>query len=91
MEGYSSERKYTLRISGVQPDNTKNISIYYDGIMIFNESSTATDWGFSPDEDRFVMHGNISGNHWCTLVDLKPACEGNLSGKTLPERTFTFI
>lgn len=76
MEGYSSEMKYTLRISGVQPDNTKILSIYYEGIMIFNESSSATDWGFSPDEDRFVMHGTSSGFHWCTLVDLKPSSVG---------------
>jgi len=37
------------------------------------ENCSATGWGFSPDEDKFVMHGlDQFDDHWCTLVNLNP-------------------
>jgi len=50
-----------------------NISIYYKGIMIYNVVNRSTGWGFSPDEDKFAMHGlDQFGKHWCTLLNLNP-------------------
>ncbi len=71
--GYSSENKYVIEAVDAMPPNVSNITIYYQGTLIFNESSTATGWGFSPDEDRFLMHGRDQfGSHWCLLANLDP-------------------
>jgi beta propeller repeat protein len=77
-EGFSFNNKYRLiaiDASGSSSNNT-NFSIYYKGKSVFNENMPATGWGFSPDEDRFVVHGFSSGFHWCTLVNLEPTNEG---------------
>ena len=72
-EGSSSKGKYTLEVNdGIAP-NEVNLTIYYKGILIMNENCSATGWGFSPDEDKFVMHGlDQFDDHWCTLVNLNP-------------------
>ena len=72
-EGSSSKGKYTLEVDDAIAPNEVNITIYYKGILIFNENHRATGWGFSPDEDKFVMHGiDQFGNPWCRLADLDP-------------------
>jgi beta propeller repeat protein len=72
-EGSSSKGKYTLEIDDAIAPNEVNITIYYKGILIFNENHRATGWGFSPDEDKFAMHGiDQFGNPWCRLADLDP-------------------
>lgn len=72
-EGSSSKGKYTIEVQDADYPNVANISIYYQGIMIFNEVNRAWGWGFSPDEDKFAMHGlDQFGNHWCSHVNLDP-------------------
>lgn len=72
-EGYSSKKKYTLEVEDATAPNEINITIYYKGILIFNESHSATNWGFSPDEDKFALYGlDQYGDPWCRLADLDP-------------------
>ena len=72
-EGYSPDNKYLLFVESANPPNVVNISVIYHNRVIFNESNRATGWGFSPDADKFVMHGfDASGFHWCRLVNLNP-------------------
>jgi len=72
-EGYSSKKKYFVVVEDAIPPNIVNISVLYNNKVIFNESNRATGWGFSPDEDKFVMHGLAQdGKHWCRLVNLDP-------------------
>ncbi|MEA1887634.1 MAG: choice-of-anchor D domain-containing protein [Bacteroidota bacterium] len=72
-EGSSEEGKYTVQVVEAIPPNTVVINILYKGKSIYNEPSSAIGWGFSPDEDHFVMHGyDANGKHWCTLFNLDP-------------------
>lgn len=72
-EGYSSKYKYSVVVENATPPNLIHISVLYQNKVIFSESTRATGWGFSPDEDKFVMHGfDASGHHWCRLVNLDP-------------------
>ncbi len=71
-EGRSGKGKYTVEVTPAPLDN-RHIYIYYNGVSIFDEVTSATEWGFSPDEDRFVMHGQSNGSHWCRMIDLSPA------------------
>ena len=72
-EGSSKEGKYTVQAVDAIPPNTVVLNILYEGKSIYNEPSSAVGWGFSPDEDHFVMHGyDANGKHWCTLFNLDP-------------------
>ena len=72
-EGSSKDGKYIVEATSASPPNTVNLQIFYRGRRIFNQTNSAAGWGFSPNEDRFVMHGYSEGNkHWCTLLNLDP-------------------
>ena len=80
-EGSSSKGKYKLYAvdaSDVAPDAV-NITINCNSKTIFNETISATGWGFSPDEDRFVMFGQFGTTFWVRLVDLNP--DGDKEGE----------
>ena len=73
-EGSSSKGKYKLYAtdaSDVAPDAV-NITITCNGKTIYNENNSAISWGFSPDEDRFVMFGQDKTQFWIRLVNLNP-------------------
>ncbi|MCJ7449879.1 MAG: choice-of-anchor D domain-containing protein [Bacteroidales bacterium] len=69
-EGSSSKGKYKL-YSSLEAGGV-TIGIYYNGVEIFNETNSTTGWGFSPDEDRFVMFGQFQNMFWIRLVNLNP-------------------
>ncbi|MBG0860397.1 MAG: choice-of-anchor D domain-containing protein, partial [Bacteroidales bacterium] len=69
-ERSSPKGKYKLYSSLESGDVT--IGIYYNGVEIFNETNSTTGWGFSPDEDRFVMFGQFQNMFWIRLVNLNP-------------------
>ncbi len=72
-ESASKNGKYQVTVTDAASSDIVNITIFYNGKVILNVSSTATAWGFSPDEDKFVMHGFDEHNwHWCTLYNLNP-------------------
>ena len=74
-EAYSSKtkRKYRLVLGeGSTPGNAL-LNIYFEGSQVFSENTSATTWGFSPDEDKFVMNGlDQYGKNFCRLVNLNP-------------------
>ena len=70
--GYSPNAKYWLTVTKGGGTNNVSISIRYLGMTIFNETNTAISWGFSPDEDRFVMFGQDGDSFWIRLVNLNP-------------------
>jgi beta propeller repeat protein len=74
-EGFSAEKdpKYRLVAEPAAPPYIVRLSIYSGDRLIFSDINTANGWGFSPDQDKFAMHG-LTGDqkHWCTLVDLNP-------------------
>ncbi len=78
----SSKGKYTVEVVDAIPPNVVNITIFLEGRMIFNESNLATGWGFSPDEDRFVMHGldqfQNTGALLSILILIPPGTENKL-------------
>jgi len=80
-EGFSSKKKkYRLLVREATYPDEVILTIYFEGNQIFNENTSAYSWGFSPDEDRFVMHGmDQSGNHWCRLANLNP--ESGIEGE----------
>ncbi len=72
-EGSSQEGKYLVEALDAIPPNTVTLIIRSNGRRIFQQTNSAVGWGFSPDEDRFVVHGyDATGKHWCTLVNLDP-------------------
>ncbi len=69
----SKSGKYRVEVSDAQYPNIVHLSVYYGNIVILSLSTRATGWGFSPDEDRFVMHGfDIHNKHWYILYNLNP-------------------
>ncbi len=73
MEAQSKNGKYQVVVADAMPPNLVNITISHNNKSILNVSSTAIGWGFSPDEDRFVMHGfDIHNKHWYILYNLDP-------------------
>ena len=74
-EGFSAKEnpKYRLVAEPAAPPYLVTLSIYKGDIMIFTETNNAYGWGFSPDEDKFAMHGfSANREHWSTLVNLDP-------------------
>jgi beta propeller repeat protein len=74
-EGASAKKnpRYILTSTPASPPDVVTISIKNrSGRLIFTETNDATGWGFSPDEDRFVMHGMSNNQFWVRLVNLNP-------------------
>jgi chitodextrinase len=74
-EGYSSEEdpEYIVSQESAAPPNLVTLSICRGDALIFTQTNTAIGWGFSPDQDRFIMHGFTSDRKfWWTLVNLDP-------------------
>ena len=74
-EAFSSKKnkKYRLVLGEGSSPGDSWLSIYFEGSQIFSENTKATTWGFSPDEDKFVMNGlDQYGNNFCRLVNLNP-------------------
>ena len=74
-EGYSSKKikKYHLVIGEESTPGNTQLNIYFEGNQVFSEYTSATAWGFSPDEDKFVMEGiDQDGDNFCRLVNLNP-------------------
>jgi len=69
-EGSSSKGKYKLYSS--LESGAVTIGIYYNNVGIFNETNSTTGWGFSPDEDRFILFGQSDNMFWMRLVNLNP-------------------
>ncbi|MBG0859556.1 MAG: choice-of-anchor D domain-containing protein, partial [Bacteroidales bacterium] len=72
-EFFSPHHKYSLtaEVDPIDPDKV-DITIKSNGKTIFSEPTSAAGWGFSPDEDRFVMYGVTSGSFQIRLIDLNP-------------------
>ncbi|KYK23510.1 hypothetical protein AYK24_07395 [Thermoplasmatales archaeon SG8-52-4] len=69
----SKNGKYRVEVSDAQYPNIVNLRVFYGNIELLNMNSRAYGWGFSPDEDRFAMHGFDTNNkHWYTLYNLNP-------------------
>jgi Tol biopolymer transport system component len=72
-EGTSPGGKYTVEATPVQPPNIVHLNLRCGSNTILSINSRATGWGFSPDGDRFVMHGLTTGEqHWIMLYNLNP-------------------
>ena len=72
-EGTSPSGKYTLEAQSATYPNLSNVTIRYESNTILSVTSRAAGWGFSPDDDKFVMHGmTTGGQHWVALYDLNP-------------------
>jgi beta propeller repeat protein len=74
-EGYSSDEdpEYMVFQESAAPPDIVTLSIYRGNRMIFSQTNTALGWGFSPDQDRFLMHGFTADRRfWWSLVDLDP-------------------
>lgn len=64
---------YTLETTSALSPNISHITIKEGSSTILSISSRATGWGFSPDGNRFVMHGMDAANkHWLMLYNLNP-------------------
>ncbi len=73
-EGTSPGGKYTLEATPATYPNIVHLNIKCGSNSILSITSRATGWGFSPDGDRFVMHGMTTdgGKHWFMLYNLDP-------------------
>ncbi len=72
-EGTSPKGIYTLIAEdGINPGDS-HIEIKCGHQTILSETSSATGWGFSPNDHAFVMHGFANGGqHLIWLYDLNP-------------------
>ena len=71
-ENASPSGKYQVEVTAGVAPGTVSIVIKQDGHTILNWSGTATNWGFSPDDDRFVIHGLYTSRHYVWLYNLDP-------------------
>jgi len=72
-EGTSPGGKYSVEATPAQYPNIVHLNIKSGSNSILSINSRATGWGFSPDGERFVMHGMTTGEqHWVMLYNLDP-------------------
>jgi len=71
-EASSPNNKYQV-IAHPTDDGKVSISVQQNSVEILQGIYNAGGWGFSPDEDKFVIHGSDHhGFHWCWLFNLNP-------------------
>ena len=69
----SKNGKYLVAVTDAQYPNIVHLTVSLGNTIILSESSRAIGWGFSPDEDRFVMYGfDIHNKYWYILYNLNP-------------------
>ena len=71
-EAHSANNKYQVVVHSAI-NNQVSISVQENSKEILQGLYPASGWGFSPDEDKFVIHGlDHNGWHWVWLYNLNP-------------------
>lgn len=73
----ASNPKYRVAASGTWPDVTVQVRRLADNEVVLTVTGAPANWGFSPDQDRFVTHGIVNGTFVVQLYDLTAANPGN--------------
>lgn len=71
-----SNPKYRVETTGTWPDVTVQVRRLSDAKVVLTVNGAPANWGFSPDQDRFVTHGVLNGTFYVTLYDLSAANPG---------------
>jgi len=83
--GTSPGGKYTINVPFDPTKLTITITRTSDSEVVFNSHFTlGSGWGFSPDDDRFVVHVGSSGSHFVQLYNLDTDSQNNLIAATTP-------
>ncbi|HEX7716940.1 MAG TPA: fibronectin type III domain-containing protein, partial [Marmoricola sp.] len=72
----ASNPKYRVEATGAWPDVTVQVHRLADDKVVLTVNGAPANWGFSPDQDRFVTHGIINGTFYVQLYDLTAANPG---------------
>ena len=71
-----SGAKYRVETQGTWPDVTVQVRRLSDAKVVLTANAVPANWGFSPDQDRFVTYGLLNGTYYVQLYDLTAANPG---------------